>query len=394
MAQFAGVCRLVWNLGLEHRRDQGRLDQDRSGDSLNDGAQARELTDLRAEFDVIGAVHVTPLPRILKSLDDACPRAWKGLSGYPKPKKRGVHDVFSDAGRDVRVEKLSSRWGQARLPKTGWVRFRLTRPAEGSIGEVSVTRTPIGWQVSIGCLIEGEQPDNGATVGVERGVRVPLMLSDGRSCELPHEIGRPERQPRRARRDMARHTRGSRRHGKAVERVARLSARQARARKHGAHTTTTDITRSCGGVVVAHLCTGNMTRRAHLVGVARKRGLNRAILNVGWHRIETMLADKAARFVTVDPAETSRTRASCGTVDRRSRESQASCVCPACGHRDNADRTAAINILNRGNTPGVEPARRRREEARTAQDAWSSRKSSPFRAGKMLSAEALLFSIG
>ena len=367
MAQFAGVCRLVWNLALEQRKDHWRLYQERTGDQLTYVAQARELTDLRAEFAFISDVHVTPLQRILKSLDDACRRAWKGLCGYPKPKKRGVHDAFSYAGREVRVEKLSSRWGQVRLPKIGWVKFRLTCPIEGSIREVSVTRTPIGWQVSIGCLIGGEQADNGATVGVECGVTVPLMLSDGSSHELPHEIEGLERKHRRAQRVMARRKRGSRRHKKAVERAARLRARQARARKHWAHNVTTDITRSYGGVVVEHLRTGNMTGKAHLVGVARKRGLNRAILNVGWQRIETMLADKAARFVKVDPAYTSQTCASCGTVDRQSRESQASFVCTACGHRDNADRNAAINILNRGNTPGVEPVRWGGDEARTVQ---------------------------
>ena len=303
MAQFAGVCRLVWNLALEQRGDHWRRYQERTGATLDYVAQARELTELRAGFDFIGAVHVTPLQRTLKSLDDACRRAWKGLSGYPKPKKRGVHDAFGYAGREVRIEKLSSRWGQVRLPKIGWVRFRLTRPIEGSIREGSVTRTPIGWQVSIGCLVEGEQPDNGATVGIDRGVTVPLMLSDGSSYALPHEIDLLERKHRRAQRVMAR----------------------------------------------------------------RKRGLNRAILNVGWQQIETMLAYKAARFVKVDPAYTSQTCASCGSVDRRSRESRASFVCPACGHQDNADRNAAINILNRGNTPGVEPVRWGGDEVRTVQ---------------------------
>ena len=156
-----------------------------------------------------------------------------------------------------------------------------------------------------------------------------------------------------------------------MERAARLKARQARARKHWAHNVTTDITRSYGGVVVERLRTKNMTSSARGTvdepgrNVAQKRGLNRAILNVGWQRIETMLACKAARFVKVDPAYTSQTCASCGTVDRRSRESQASFVCTACGHRDNADRNAAINILNRGNTPGVEPVRWGGDEART-----------------------------
>ena len=78
MAQFAGVCRLVWNLALEQRRDHWKLYQEFTGDQLTYVAQARELTDLRAEFAFISDVHVTPLQRILKSLDDAYRRAWKG----------------------------------------------------------------------------------------------------------------------------------------------------------------------------------------------------------------------------------------------------------------------------------------------------------------------------
>jgi putative transposase len=95
--------------------------------------------------------------------------------------------------------------------------------------------------------------------------------------------------------------------------------------------------------------------------------LNRAILNVGWRQIETMLAYKAARLVKAEPAYSSQTCASCGTVDSRSRESQAVFVCTACGHRDNADRNAAVVILNRGNTPGVEASGCGACEARTAQ---------------------------
>ena len=81
---------------------------------------------------------------------------------------------------------------------------------------------------------------------------------------------------------------------------------------------------------------------------ARRRRLNRAIPNVAWHRIQAMLACKAARFVTVDLSDTSRTCASCGTVDGRSRESQAVDACTACGHRDNSDRNAAVTRLDRG----------------------------------------------
>jgi putative transposase len=375
MAQFAGVCRLIWNLALEQRCHHARRYRDRTGSVLSFIAQCRELTVLRAEFDFVRAVHVTPQQRTLKALDEACRRAWKGLGGFPKPKKKGVDDAFSFAGREVAVETINRRWGRVRLPKIGWVRFRLTRPIKGAIREATVTRTALGWQVSIGCLIDAETPDNGLTVGIDRGVSVPLMVSDGTVYRLPAEIARHERAIRRAQRTASRRKRGSRRWAKAQRRVTALRARQARARKHWAHETTTAIARRYGGVVVERLRTRDMTRSARGTieapgkRVAQKRGLNRAILNVGWHQIETMLTYKVARLVKVDPAYSSQTCASCGTVDSRSRDSQAAFVCTACGHRDNADRNAAVVILNRGSTPGVEAAGCGACEARTVQAA-------------------------
>lgn len=372
MDQFAGVCRLVWNLALEQRRHHWRRYQAVTGDNLNYVTQARELTLLRAEAAFIRAVHVTPLQRVLKALDDAYRRAWKGQGGYPQPKRKGQNDAFSFAGREVKVEIINRRWGRVRLPKIGWVRFRSTRPIAGSVREVTVTHTTLGWQVSLGCLIEGERPDNGRTVGIDRGVAVPLMLSDGTAYTLPANLALIERRARKAQRVASRRKRGSRRHALTQRHVAALRAKQARIRKHWAHEATTQITRRYGGVVVERLRTKNMTASATGIespgrNVAQKRGLNRAILNVGWHQIEEMLTYKAARVVRVNPAYTSQTCASCGTVDSRSRESQARFVCTACGHRDNADRNAAVNILNRGNTPGVEPCRWAGDETRTLQ---------------------------
>jgi putative transposase len=83
----------------------------------------------------------------------------------------------------------------------------------------------------------------------------------------------------------------------------------------------------------------------------------------------SVLAYKVARLVKVDPFYSSQTCASCGAVDRRSRESQAVFVCTACGHRDNADRNAAVVTLNRGSTPGMEAAGCGAYEAQTVQAA-------------------------
>src|SRR5215218_6187090 len=66
--QFAGVCRLVYNPALEQRRDWWRHYERETGQRLNDVAQARQLTDLRAEFDWIRAVYVSCQQQALRDL--------------------------------------------------------------------------------------------------------------------------------------------------------------------------------------------------------------------------------------------------------------------------------------------------------------------------------------
>lgn len=369
--QFAGVCRLVWNLALDQRLNHWRNFQARTGNNLNYVTQARELTKLRAEVDFVRAVHVSPQQRTLKALDEAFRRAWQGKGGYPQFKRKGVNDAFSFAGREISIKKINRRWSRVRLPKIGWVKFRDTRPTQGGITEATITRTTLGWQVSIGCKLAAEGDVLPGAVGIDRGATVPLMLSDGTRYVMPSSIAASDRAIRCAQRIASRRKRGSARHAKAQRRVAKLKAKQARIRKHWAHTATTDICRRYGTVVVERLRTKNMTASAAGTiaapgrNVAQKRGLNRAILNVGWHQIEVMLLYKAGNLIKVDPAYSSQTCGSCGATDSRSRKNQSSFCCTACGHRDNADRNAAVVILNRGNTPGVEPCHWAGVEART-----------------------------
>jgi putative transposase len=360
-SQHAGVCRLVYNLALEQRRDWWRHYQKATGDNLNYVTQARQLTDLRREFGFIREVSQTAEQRALKALDTAFKNFFAGRGGFPKPRKKGVDDSFAFLGREITIERLNAKWSRVKLPKMGWVRFRDTRPVAGKVTEATVTKTALGWQISIGAYVEKDVATSGLpTVGIDRGVAVPLQLSDGSCYTLPESIDWLNKLHKRAQRIAARRKKGSSRHRKAIQRAAKIKARQARIRKDWAHRTTTDIARLNGVVVVERLRTKDMTASvkgtAEQPGrnVAQKRGLNRVILNVGWFQIETMLAYKLAyrggSLIKVNPAHTSQTCAACGNVDSRSRKNQASFVCTACGHRSNADLNAAINILNRGNT--------------------------------------------
>lgn len=355
-AAHAGVCRLVWNLALEQRSNHWRQFRRATGKTLSFYTQSRELTALRAEIGFVKEVSQDALQRTLKALDAAFGRFFKGHGGYPKPRRKSVHDRFGFAGRGIRVERLNAKWGRIFLPKAGWVKFRFTRPIKGKITEAVVTHTAFGWQVSISCKIESKLATVPGTVGIDRGVAVPLMLSNGASFSLPQSVDKLEKRHVSAQRKAAKRVKGSNRWRRALKRAAALKARQARIRRHWAHETTTAVCRQYGTVVIEALRTRNMSASAKGsmaepgANVAQKAGLNKAILNVGWYQIETMLAYKANKLIKIDPHHTSQTCSACGRVDPLSRESQAVFNCTACAVSLNADHNAAINILRRGNT--------------------------------------------
>ena len=86
-------------------------------------------------------------------------------------------------------------------------------------------------------------------------------------------------------------------------------------------------------------------------GQGAKRALNRKLRLSALAQFGEFLRYKArfsgAQVVEVDPRNTSRRCSSCGHVAQENRESQAVFLCKKCGHEDNADHNAAINILDR-----------------------------------------------
>ncbi|MGW3646402.1 zinc ribbon domain-containing protein [Streptomyces sp. NPDC000878] len=86
--------------------------------------------------------------------------------------------------------------------------------------------------------------------------------------------------------------------------------------------------------------------------VRQKAGLNRAILDKGWHSFELAVRNRArhtgAEVCTVNPAYTSVTCPVCGHTHPDNRESQTKFACRVCGHLEHGDTVAAKNTLARG----------------------------------------------
>lgn len=110
-------------------------------------------------------------------------------------------------------------------------------------------------------------------------------------------------------------------------------------------------------LVFENLKTKNMTRSAkgtaeqHGKMVAQKSGLNKSILSVGWHAVQSFTEYKAERkgkaVFYISPHQTSQECANCGHIDSNNRQSQSLFQCVSCNHTDNADNNASAVIKKR-----------------------------------------------
>jgi len=195
-------------------------------------------------------------------------------------------------------------------------------------------------------------PGDRSVVGIDRGVAVSAALSTGELLHAPDlSIGEAKRLKVLQQR-LARAKSGSNRRARTKLAIAKLKAREADRRKDWVEKVTTDIVRRFDTIRIEALDVRAMTRTARGtveqpgVGVAQKRGLNRAIRRSGWGLMAARLQHKAyGRVEQIPAAYTSQRCSACGHVAPENRKSQAVFQCEPCtAGRCNADVNAARNI--------------------------------------------------
>ncbi len=344
MAEHCAHARFVWNLGLEQRLmwRRGR----RSSPGYLE--QSRQLTEARLSSQWLADGSQTVQQQALRDLERAWQTFFTGLRRRPSWRKQGRNDGFQIVGRHAQhLQILNRRWSSVLIPKVGWVKFRRSRPVpEAKSYRVTLDRSG-RWHIAFAAIPESiEGPGDGSTVGIDRGVMITLALSDGMRYQAP-----VDRSVRRLRRRLDRCQKGSNRRVEAKHRLARVHARNADRRKDWVEKSSTTIARAYDLIRIEDLRVQRMTGSARGTiekpgrNVARKAGLNRAILAQGWGTFARRLEDKASgRVEKVNPAFTSQRCSSCGHVAAESRKNQALFVCVACKFTLNADLNAARNI--------------------------------------------------
>ena len=234
LREHCGHARYVWNLAVEQHQHW------RPGRASAPGylEQCRQLTQARAAYPWLAAGSQTVQQQALRDFDQALKAFFDPANPARRPtwRKAGRDEGFRVAGRRGQhwdVRRLSRNTGQVWVPKTGWVRFRWSRPVPAGVKSYRVTLDRAGrWHIAFAAIPEPvPAPGTGEVVGIDRGLAVSAALSTGELLHVPGLTARERTRLRRLERKLARAKRGSNRRSGVKLAVARLHARETDRRK-------------------------------------------------------------------------------------------------------------------------------------------------------------------
>ena len=375
--RISGCCRLVYNLGLAQRRDFWRQYRRVEGKVISWFSQKAEITALKA--DGAGFLAEAPahcLQAALKDLDAAFVNFFAGRAAYPRFRRKGRSDSFRFP--DPEQITLRPSAGLIALPKFGKrkgdggaIRAVFHRPVRGRVRSVTIVREGAFWFASV--LFSARVPAEERAAreaaaaapltaddveAVDRNVVCPFVTSSGLMLGEPAET--PARRGKRSRlqRQVSRTERGSKRRGRALERLRRHDAKTARKRRDTREKVSCVLAKTHRVIVREDLPVVAMTASARGTAaepgrnVAQKAGLNRSVLDKSWGgtmtRTGQKLAKRGGRVISVPAAFSSQTCPACLRVDAASRVTRDRFVCSGCGHGEHADVAAAKEIRRRG----------------------------------------------
>lgn len=354
MRRIAGTCRFVWNKALALQI----ASYTRGQKFVNHFDMCKWLPVWKKEPETLW-LKDTPSQLyqvVLKDLARAYKNFFEKRAAFPTFKKKGASTSFCFP-QGYELDAVNRR---IRFPKLGWLRYRKSRAVEGTIKNIIVSCVANKWYASIQTEREVTQPVHLSTsiVGIDLGVTRFATLSDGTVFEPVNALGQYAETLAKHQRCLSRKIKFSNNWKKQKQKISRLHHRVAHTRHNFLHKTSTLISKNHAMIVLEDLKVKNMSKSAkgtvQAPGrcVKAKSGLNKAILDQGWGEFRRQLEYKqvwrGGELLTIDPRNTSRMCPACRHIAAENRKTQAKFECVECGFAENADLTAAINILRAG----------------------------------------------
>lgn len=331
-------CRVLYNTALEQRITAYR----RCGKSVSFYDQSAELKDVRAEFPEYAAINRQVECDVLHRLDKAYQAFFRRVKrgetpGFPRFQGRNRYHSFTYPllGNGVRLDN-----GFLVLTGIGRIRVRWSRPVEGDIKTITISKEADGWYVVFSCdnVPMRPLPLTGEETGIDVGLKVFLITSAGDVVENPRLHRRGEKKLKKAHQVVSRRKKGSHGRRKAVKLLGKQYQTVKRQRADFHHKTALALLRQYDTVYVEDLQVANMVRNHYLA---------KSISDAGWAQFRSILSYKAEcadkRVIAVPPHNTSQNCSGCGTRVQKSLSVRTH-ACTNCGLVLDRDENAARNI--------------------------------------------------
>ncbi|CAL9343347.1 IS200_IS605 family transposase ISTel3 [Nocardiopsis dassonvillei] len=368
LSRTFGCVRLVYNRALAERTTAWHQRRERVGYPHTSAMlTAWKSTE---ELSFLTEVSCVPLQQTLRHLHTAFGNFFDHRAQYPRFKSKKTSRASAEYTRSA----FGYRDGRLTLAKMAepldivWSR---PLPEGARPSTVTVSRDAAGrWFVSLLCEDTIEQtPAVNNAVGVDAGITSVVTLSTGEKVANPRHERRDREKLARAQRALSRKQPGSANRDKARRRVARVCARITDRRRDFLHKLTSRLVRENQAVVIEDLTVRNLVKN---------RRLSRAISDVAWRELRSMLEYKCAWYgrdlVLVDrffPSSKLCSTPGCGYLNASLPLRVREWTCPGCGVAHDRDVNAALNLEAAGLAvvacgAGVRP---QRESSRTGRPA-------------------------
>lgn len=325
--------------------------------------QDADLPNLKRERPWYAIIQHHVLQQMLRQVDNAFCRFFKGEGKYPKTKRRGKFRSFTYPPSDVRFQG-----NKVRLPGIGWMSFYQSRPfPDGfAVRSITVRRKADGWFISVRLQDDSvpalPSPNEVKTaLGVDLGINKLASLNTNETIPNPRFAQKAERRRKLLHRRASRKKKGSAKRRKAYQQLARLENLVANQRTDYQWKLANQLTKKADLLVFENLNIKGMSTRCKPKqdesgryvrnGSTAKAGLNKAILDASWgdlkQKVRIMSEKAGVIYLEINPRHTSQECSECGYVSPTNRDKERF-LCEACGYFADADIDAAVVIRQRG----------------------------------------------
>ncbi len=259
--------------------------------------------------------------------------------GNPSFKKRNDRQSFR-----LPNQKFTVLENHIRLEKIGKVKIIKDRelPNGYKLMSVTVSKDTTG-KYFASVLIETEIPHfekTGKQVGIDVGLKEFATLSNGDVIANPKWFRNNQAKLKKLQRRLSKKKKGSSRYKKNKLKVARLHKKTANQRDWFLHNVSTKIVKDFDIISIEDL---------NVSGMIKNRKLSKSIADVSFAKFFSMLDYKCKWYgkeIVKIPrfAPSSKTCSSCGNVKKELKLSERIYNCDVCGHLQDRDLNASINI--------------------------------------------------